>query len=1135
MFYCDKATSVLFPQIDKIIQVYTCRISSIFPCPFRSGKHSRKTQRSITYKNDRVGSTEASFQSVHTYTDDEVSTDKDLDEACPNYCAEYNKTSQPTAVMYGIEDTTQYGETPIKIRKNVINKGKTNEYGVRLSKKINRRKRRSQVSRKDTGVQSKKDKKVSKKSQKEAATMQMPSKLVNTKQSTFDKKSLISLYRKRKIGKSNQCGLENCPFEINEKNKHGKKRKSVREKIKIEMKPKYEQEQNKQPGEELAFAGKLIDKPCVKGLCAKAKKLNDKDFVCSCENKKKPETPVPAVRCTNKTCKKEYNLALKSSVTKLKDKMSEVFRKYSKKIKVKNGRNVQIDPNKICEEGVCKDAYNQENQDICCKCKLKVKKCTDTTCSNNTSESRTVCQRLQYCFKSLKHSPKKHTLENVVVQNEKEQTGDPLFEIKVNAMDMCVLNSSEIEDKVKSLGQVRKRDKCICPSHEARKQYILEREACLDGVCRKALKDKKTDFTCNCLKNKVWTCDDSTCNKAVTFQNDGVNSVKNKIDTDKPLFEVQVDSRNKCIINSNEMRYKLDDVKRKSEKLCRYGICKEKSKDRNTRIVCNCKKPMASDECAEETCRAGNNTCNYIQKCCRCGKPRSKKMIRGNLDTNSLKNITSQFSGFCARMFSRSDNWTNHQNKKRQRQCRRCNNGMLRPQSVKGTRRRAGLKIMIKQQTQMDNNEAVTNCCTCDNDFNGKVKENVGDTVDNNKNAKAQKVVKSKRIKEPVEQNQGTDKKKKAQMVVKSKRTKEPVKQNQNTEKKKKSPDIANSHPQSKSFVKRKVHQRSGVVVPIPSSKLAKTSSKIVKKKIEAICKCHHICKCSEEEHKRKMKERNRKKMGRARSYKKKKQKKKKVSVSEDKRHMQESLEKRKQFSKERKKVLKEEDKRRKKRKKEEMEVMRFLESKEGASRHTNCFVELFAQILSVGLAVVKLVLFTVFKIISNPKGSYWYARERMIDPQATLILIKRAIRHGWRIRKLKVTKCMKNSETVSILSDTFKDSTLYQTFVDKGKTKKEQQAFEIETKRRKRRVRKRNEAALYSCRHVLLNTLRKTPCLWVYHICPEFYPQCLSCVGFLRNFWHMIVFMCALACWTPCILCCELTRALCCCFLCTG
>ncbi|XP_028172216.1 uncharacterized protein LOC114361415 [Ostrinia furnacalis] len=919
------------------------------------------------------------------------------------------------------EDTTQYWEPPALSNRKVSNKGKcSNNWQLISIKKLYRRKKRSRISRRDAGVQSKKEKRMNVKTKTECCPNTMCSKLVNTKQTKFDKKSLISLYRQRKTCKTNKRRLCKCRFEdnphINENNSADKNKQ-------FEMIPKN-------------------NNTCEKGLCPKGIKLKDKNFACSCEMKTKT---APPVKCTNKSGHKDNKLVRKNSVVKIKEKVSDILRKCSKRIKIRYGRNEAGNFNKTDEQSVCK---NQNKHDICNECKHK-----DNTYSskNKSSGSLTLSQKLRNKLKAIhKQSTKHHIQKCVVVQNEVEQTGDPLFEIKVNPMDMCVLNSSEIKDKVISLGHEKKREKCVCPSHAVKRQYILEREACLSGACQKALKHKQTNFTCKCLKNKVWTCTDSTCDKAEPLKkHDNCLCVDDSSkEHDKPLFEMQFDSNNMCIINTNEMRLKMEDIKRRNNKLCRSGICKDKSEEPSTRVVCNCKKSMKYDECAEDTCR-------LPQKCCKCGKHRNKKTMRNNLDTASLRNITSKVSGFCARML-KSDNWINRQKKRRKRHCRRCNNSIARTQS-ENVHKRDGLKIMIKKQ----NNECYDNCCPCDNGMRAeKPKRNMGDMT--------------------------------------------------------KSPQITPTKPAAK----KKVRQRNRIIVPVSPSKL---------NKIQAICQCHHICECALEEHKRKMKEKQKSKgYNRGRS-----KRKKKASASSDKKWTKE-IEKRKQFAKDRNKAMKEENKRRKNRMKEEMEVLKLLESKDGA-RDTNCCVEIFGTIFSIGFHTIKIFFGGLFKIITDPKGSYWYTRERMQDPQGTLISIKRYVRRGWRIRKLKITKCMNNSETVSILSDTFKESPVYQAFADRGKTKKEQDTFAMESKKRKKRVRHRQDAAIYGCRHALLTTLRKTPCLWVYHVCPEFYPQCLSCLAFTRNFWHLCLFVLAFACWTPCIVFCEAMRGLCCCLLCTG
>lgn len=1191
MLYCEKGTSVLFPPIDKVIQVYSCRVIEFFACP---GK-SKKTQKRTECRDDCIGPCHHKLESVCIDTD---SLETSLTPNCEYNSSETLTDQTKEEKMLGTNDSTLNWEPPLTKSSKLFKRGKKTEYEYmpQDSKKIYRRRRKSYASR---GAQSGKN---LVKTKKEGFPPKMPSKLVNTNETTHDRRSLISLYRKRRLSKFAKKGCS-CPVHDN----IGTLENTNNNNLNFEMKPKN--------NNGIHSDDKKNKETCFKGICSKAAKNKEDDFVCTCVHKKEP-----GVKCSRNTCSKYNIVGEKCSFAKLKDKMSYLFDKSMQKLRNTRRR----DPNKFCDEGVCRKAFERKNPNISCVCKDRIKKCDDITCTTNkklsvtdkSTPQREVSQFRQKCRDILRRDSHRLkpdiTREKVVVQNETEQTGEPFFEIKVNAIDMCVLNPSEIKNKVIALGEEKKMNKCVCPSHAVRKRYILEREACLGGACRKAFKNKNTDFSCKCLKNKIWTCTESTCNKAVTFMNGDIcKSYNCPRVNDKPLFEVQVDNDNMCIINTEEMRSKLNDIHRRKNKLCPSGICKEMSQDKNTRIDCKCHKDMNYDECREETCR---------DMACRC-------------DNSSIKSIKSKLTLFCARMRSKSDNFINRNKKRKVRTCKK-RNGIIRTQS-ENVHKRDGLKIMIKRHKEEPQNEICPedDRCKCTPDASGETpnikkeerefiqnknrnqkndaKESEGKNDENTKYDKmslkrtkpkktktADKTLKLKdneiekndeKTSKPekngkVNNNDNTIVKEPNKKKTKQNKTSNPVKTGnlnndettiEETEKKVSKEDktskrvkktknddkilktnntengpmaiIAEAPKTSKKAVRKKknkpdteipidkrVHKRKGLVIPVPSSKVGKKANEAIKKKPEATCVCHHDCQCGIEMKKRQMQEKHSRKKHHRKDNKKHKNKKKKKNAIDEKKWAKESLEKRREFAKERNKLMKEEKKRRKKQHKEELEVLRLLESAGGA-RRSNCFVEILAAIVSAGLSVVKGFFVVMFNVITKPHNSYFYVRERFNDPQGTCVLMRRTVDDAWRIRKLKVSKCFKNSDSATILSDTFKESLLYQTFADKGKTKKEQKTYEVEAKARKKRVSKRRDAALYGCRHILLNTLRKTPCLWVYHICPEFYPQCLSCLALVNQFWHLCLFVVAFICWTPCIVLCELTRGLWCCLLCTG
>lgn len=189
-------------------------------------------------------------------------------------------------------------------------------------------------------------------------------------------------------------------------------------------------------------------------------------------------------------------------------------------------------------------------------------------------------------------------------------------------------------------------------------------------------------------------------------------------------------------------------------------------------------------------------------------------------------------------------------------------------------------------------------------------------------------------------------------------------------------------------------------------------------------------------------------------------------------------------------------------------------------------------------VAVAKIVGATVsnvFKLVksgvTDPHGSWKYIKEKARDPEGTFDAIRGSISDpysDYALTKKRLAVRLDQNPIVNILKDELEDTSIYGLVANKGKD------ADIKAKMRKKRIRQRENAVKYNCTNNFLITLRKTPCLWVYHICPKMYPQCLSCLAFTRDFFNLILLLLAIVVWMPCILCVEFCRAILCCFFCT-
>lgn len=826
-------------------------------------------------------------------------------------------------------------------------------------------------------------------------------------------------------------------------------------------------------------------------------------------------------------------------VVNIRDKLSCLCRKYSQKI-LPNRTTIPeypVKPTLDERENGQSDMNKREYSPRRCSKKPIITDCTNETGDVNEPEKNSLktqtttkhkipysCEPslLKLCFKDMirrklksRRTTKISEHINRIPRNVGDQTGEPFIEIKVNANDMCVLNPDEIKNRVLDLSKNYKRKPtCICPSHKKRREEFLDKNLCADGVCHKTFRDKKTNFKCKCVKGGE--CTDLTCggNNIYCSEQQGCGCNSLPIKSNDPLFEVKLDSKRMCVLNSDEIQKKIIDIEKstngRADGDCPGGICDAARTKNRDQFKCKCiekkRKPGEIAECSEDTCdvygaQYPENThadlvYHWLSKLYNRGKnTRRSKMTRKPINTNEVRNIKSIFSSICGHIKSTPEIWTGSPHKGQKLRTR---NLRINRSNIHGIHRREGLKLNVTKN-HLDN----CSCTAC---------------------TAASKTVQNKGLLY------------KCKSIISCSFS-----------------GIKNGHKYTVNKTNGNFHRRNGLLVPsqrrrhtqysyntvtvsqgtdLPEDKEKVEDLKKVSKK-DNLCVCDNICECAKAMQKAKEKEL-------LKRFQKKKPQHKKPNTLRDKLKKRQEEEKHKRYSeadKRYQKSLKEKRKKELKRKiklyKQEQREMKEL-SKQDEAHDTNCFVDFVLGILRLVFIGLKGILTVLFTIISDPEGSYRYTRLKLRNPTDTMKEMLRWAEEAWQHQKFRMNRAIKGSRTMTILKDEVIESEIYQAFAPKGKTEEERRFIDASNKRRKKRILKRQNEAIFGCRHMLLVTMRKRPCLWFYHICPNIYPQFLSARMFLINFSQMLLFCLAVVVWTPCIVCCEACRGLLCCILCT-
>ncbi|XP_045493338.1 uncharacterized protein LOC123692618 [Colias croceus] len=183
-------------------------------------------------------------------------------------------------------------------------------------------------------------------------------------------------------------------------------------------------------------------------------------------------------------------------------------------------------------------------------------------------------------------------------------------------------------------------------------------------------------------------------------------------------------------------------------------------------------------------------------------------------------------------------------------------------------------------------------------------------------------------------------------------------------------------------------------------------------------------------------------------------------------------------FSKLKKKRAKEQRKKEKEEQRKKIKLQKEIEKlamKE--SNNTNFLGNFVNGVLNLTLQTVRRFFTVIVSIIFDPINSYLYTKDKVSNPLDSAKSFKRWIVDTWKSKDSKFYKTIADSNAINVLADHLEDSAVFQTFTNKGRTQVERKIYERKFKLRKKRMRKRHDAALYGCRHMLLTTLRKHPC----------------------------------------------------------
>lgn len=200
----------------------------------------------------------------------------------------------------------------------------------------------------------------------------------------------------------------------------------------------------------------------------------------------------------------------------------------------------------------------------------------------------------------------------------------------------------------------------------------------------------------------------------------------------------------------------------------------------------------------------------------------------------------------------------------------------------------------------------------------------------------------------------------------------------------------------------------------------------------------------------------------------------------------------------------------------------------ETAEGNVNLISSCISGLTSWICAILRKLISVLYRIVRHPILSFAYATNKLKNPKLTLRKTKRWGTLLYRSKMMRIKHNIDRSETGRAFTHELLTNKFVRLFLPKTKKMHDDLAIITESKRVKR------EATVRSCKHAFLLTLNKTPCLWLFYPCLQFYGPFLSCVAGFRRLMDALMAVGAIIVWTPCFVLVETCRFIFCCTICT-
>lgn len=174
-------------------------------------------------------------------------------------------------------------------------------------------------------------------------------------------------------------------------------------------------------------------------------------------------------------------------------------------------------------------------------------------------------------------------------------------------------------------------------------------------------------------------------------------------------------------------------------------------------------------------------------------------------------------------------------------------------------------------------------------------------------------------------------------------------------------------------------------------------------------------------------------------------------------------------------------------------------------------------------ITIIAKLAHIIYTCVRHPQVAIAFVKEKLMNPKLTYGMTKRWGLHLYRSKIIRIKNNIDRSETARMLIDKILTNKFVRLFSPNDRKTHNNLVFRIVRKIQRKEV-------MYSCKRIFSLTMKKSPSMWFFHLCPDFYAPLLNFLIGCRKVTEALMAIGAIIVRTPCFIVLETFRFLFCC-----